>query len=55
MIYDIDLPISLWDEATITIVYVQNRCLYAILKDKTIEEVFTGEKPEAGHLRIFGC
>ena len=53
--YDIDLPISLWAEATRTAVYIQNRCPYAILKDKTPEEIFTGEKPEVGHLRIFGC
>jgi len=25
------------------------------MKDKTPEEAFTGVKPEAGHLRIFGC
>jgi hypothetical protein len=25
------------------------------LKDKTLEEVFSGIKPEVGHLRIFGC
>jgi hypothetical protein len=26
-----------------------------VLKDKTLEEVFSGIKPEVGHLRIFGC
>ena len=55
MMYDIDLPISLWAEGTRTVVYIQNRCPHAILKDKTPEEIFTGEKPEVGHLRIFGC
>jgi hypothetical protein len=30
-------------------------CPHAILKDKTPEEVFSGIKPEVGHLRIFGC
>ena len=25
------------------------------MKDKTLEEAFTRVKPEAGHLRIFGC
>jgi hypothetical protein len=24
-------------------------------RDKTPEEVFTGEKPKVGHLRIFNC
>ena len=42
MMYDTNLPISLWVEATRTAVYIQNRCLYAILKDKTLEEIFTG-------------
>ena len=55
MMYDIDLPVSLWAKATRTAVYIQNRCPHAILKDKTLEEIFTGEKPEVGHLRIFGC
>ena len=35
MMYDIDIPISLWVEATRTAVYIQNRCPHAILKDKT--------------------
>jgi hypothetical protein len=30
-------------------------CPHAILKEKTLEEVFSGTKPEVGHLRIFGC
>jgi hypothetical protein len=36
-------------------VYIQNRCPHAIFKDKTPEEIFSEIKPEAGHLRIFGC
>jgi hypothetical protein len=36
-------------------VYIQNRCPHAILKDMTPREVFSGIKPEVGHLRIFGC
>jgi hypothetical protein len=53
--FDQDLPNSLWPEATSTVVYIQNKCPHAILKDKTHEEVFSGTKPEIGHLRIFGC
>jgi hypothetical protein len=30
-------------------------CPHAILKDTTPEEVFSGIKPEVGHLKIFGC
>jgi hypothetical protein len=36
-------------------VYIQNRCPHAILKDKTLEEVFSGIKPKVRNLRIFGC
>jgi hypothetical protein len=55
MMFDQDLPNSLWAEATSTVVYIQNMCPHAILKDKTPEEVFSGIKPEVGNLRIFGC
>jgi hypothetical protein len=55
MMFDQDLPNSLWAEATSTTVYIQNRCPHAILKEKTPEEVFSGIKPKVGHLRIFGC
>jgi hypothetical protein len=55
MMFDQDLPNSLWAEATSIVVYIQNKCPHAILKDKTPEEVFSRIKPEVGHLRIFGC
>jgi len=45
----------LWAEAVSTAVYVQNRCPHRVVKGKTPEEAFTEEKPEVGHLRIFGC
>jgi transposase InsO family protein len=44
----------LWAETCSTTVYVQNRCPHQTLRDMTPEEAFTGEKPEIGHLRIFG-
>jgi hypothetical protein len=55
MMFDQDLPNSLWEEATSIVVYIQHRCSHAILKDKTPEEVFSRIKPKVGHLRIFGC
>jgi hypothetical protein len=55
MMFDKDLPNSLWAEDTITAMYIQNMCPHVILKEKTPEEVFSGIKPEVGHLRIFGC
>jgi hypothetical protein len=36
-------------------IYVQNKSPHRILGDKTLEEAFSGVKPEIGHLRIFGC
>jgi hypothetical protein len=49
------LPNSLWEKATSTVVYIQNRCPHVILKEKTPKEFFSGINPEVGHLRIFGC
>ena len=55
MMCDRDLPASLWAEGSSTTVYVQNRCHRAILDQKTLKEVFTSEKLDVGHLRIFSC
>jgi hypothetical protein len=55
MMFDQAMPNSLWVEDTSTTVYIHNRFPHVILKDKTPEEVFSGIKPEVGHLRIFGC
>jgi hypothetical protein len=49
MIHDQSLPMTLWVEACMTIVYVQNRSPHQILKNITPEETFTGVKPEIGH------
>jgi hypothetical protein len=55
MMFDQDLPNSLWGEATSTTMYIQNRCPHATLKENTLEEVFSGIKHEVGNLSIFGC
>ena len=54
MLTDLDLLLSLWVEATCTIVYIQNKSPRAILGEKTPEEVFTSKKPAVDHMRIFG-
>jgi hypothetical protein len=54
MIHDQDLPICLWVEATMLDVYVQNQLSHSALGFKTPEEMFTGNKPEVIHLKIFG-
>jgi hypothetical protein len=48
------LLMHLWVEVARTVVYVQNISPHYILGNKTPEEMFTGENPEASHLRIFG-
>jgi transposase InsO family protein len=55
MIHDQSLPMTLWEKACMTIVYVQNISPHQILKNITLEEAFTKVKPEIGHFRIFGC
>ena len=52
MITNLDLPLSLWDEATGTAVYIQNRSPHAILGEKTPEEIFTRKKHAVDHMRI---
>jgi hypothetical protein len=46
---------TLWAEACMTAIYVQNRSHHQILKNITPEEAFTRVKPEIRHFRIFGC
>jgi hypothetical protein len=55
MIHDQDLPMCLWAEAAMAVVYVQNRLSHSALGLKPPEEMFTGKKLEVSHLKIFGC
>ena len=55
MMHDQYLPMFLWSGASRIVVYIQNRSPHRILEDKTPEEAFTEQKPQVGHLRIFGC
>jgi len=48
------LPFSLWGEAVITACYLRNRSPVRG-QDATPLELFTGQKPDVGHLRVFGC
>ena len=38
-----------------TDVYVHNHTPHRVLKNKTLEEVFSGNKLEVSHLIMFGC
>ena len=55
MIHDHDIPMYLWEYATRRLVYVHNRISHSSPRNKNPEEMFTGEKPEVSHLKIFGC
>eukprot|EP00253_Pinus_taeda_P002089 PITA_02089 len=55
MTFGQDLPISLWAEASKTVIYIQNHSPHSKLNDKTHEEAFTGIKPDVSHFRVFGC
>jgi hypothetical protein len=51
----IHFPMHLWEEVAKTTVYVQNKSPHKVLENKTPEEMFSGEKPEVIHFRIFHC
>ena len=55
MIHDQDLRMHLRVEAAKTAVYVLNKISHSALGNKTPEEMFTCEKPEVSHLKIFCC
>jgi hypothetical protein len=55
MIHDQDLPMCLWEEAAMAVVYVQNQLSHSALGLKTLEEMFTEKKSKVSHLKIFGC
>ena len=55
MLHDQDIPMHLWAEAAMIVVYVQNPTPHRVLENKRPEEVFSGKKPEVIDLRIFDC
>ena len=55
MLADSQLPKRFWAEALSTAAYLRNRCPTNAVKGKTPYEAWTGNKPNVGHLRIFGC
>jgi hypothetical protein len=55
IIHDQNLPMIMWEEASMIVVYVHNRSPRQIMKNMTPEESFTRVKLEVRHFRIFGC
>lgn len=55
MLSDAQLGKEYWGEAVATAVYPINRTPSKRLPGKTPFEMWTGERPDLSHLRIFGC
>uniref|UniRef100_A0A151UDA6 Retrovirus-related Pol polyprotein from transposon TNT 1-94 n=1 Tax=Cajanus cajan TaxID=3821 RepID=A0A151UDA6_CAJCA len=54
MLKEKGLPNTFWGEAVYTAVYILNRCPTKVVQDKTPIEAWSGIKPSAKHLRVFG-
>ena len=50
-----NMPHCYWTEAVSIAVYIMNRTPTAAVHDMTSEEKFCGQKPDLGHLKVFGC
>jgi hypothetical protein len=44
----------IWVETCIFTVYILNRCAHKVLRDKTLEEAFIGEKVDFSPFWVFG-
>ena len=49
------LPKEFWGDAVLYGIHIRNRCLTTADKKKTPFELWTGKKPNIGHIRVFGC
>lgn len=54
MLFDSKLEKRFWAEAVNTAIYVRNRSIASGLNERTPYEVWTGNKPNLSHLKIFG-
>lgn len=50
-----NVPSKFWGEAVRHAVYVLNRLSTRGLTDSTPYEAWSGQKPDVGHIKIFGC
>lgn len=55
MLLDANLQTTFWAEAVATSAYLVNRAPNQRLDGCTPEEIWTNQKPDLSHLRIFGC
>lgn len=54
MLQDANLHKRYWAEALNTAAYIKNRTASVVLQNKSPIEIWTGEKPNISHLRVFG-
>ena len=54
MLIHVKMPLTFWEEAGNTAVYLHNRSLTSTLKDKTPFESWFGKKPSVSNLKVFG-
>jgi hypothetical protein len=55
MLHDQALPVYLWEDACSTAVYLQFRSPHRALGRKTLEEAFSGSRPDVEHLAYLGA
>ena len=55
MLIDSKLPHKFWAEALSTATYLRNRSPTKVIAGMTPHEAWAKEKPQVGHLRVFGC
>ena len=55
MLKEKGLTRSFWAKAVYTAVYLLNRLPTKAVQNKTPVEAWSGQKPSAKHLRVFGC
>jgi len=53
MLYDAQMPPSMWGEAIMTVIYLRNLSPTKSLRAIVPYEMFTGKKAYVGHLRVF--
>jgi hypothetical protein len=54
MLKDKDLSNTFWADVVSTVVYLLNKCLTKVVVDKTLIDAWSGRKPLAKHLKVFG-